>query len=216
MRTAEDIHVTRLVVGELATNCYVLTAAGEEAAVVIDPGGEAEKIISCCEKHSARPDRVVLTHAHCDHLLAAGALKGRCPGAELSVGRADAEMLTDEVANLSAMLGCAGDIGRADRLLSEGDEVAAGTTTLRVLETPGHTPGGISLLLDGEPPTLFCDDLLFAGDVGRTDLPGGSHETLLRSIREKVMSLPDDTIIRPGHGPQTTVGRERVENPFVS
>jgi len=216
MMDSNPVAVTRLVVGPLSTNCYVLTVQGERAAIVIDPGGDAEKIIRCCQRKDVEASHLVLTHAHCDHIAACGDMKRAFPQAEICIGQGDAADLADEFRNLSGAFGARVDCPRPDRLLRDNDSIEIGSMSLKVLETPGHTCGGISLLLRGDAPTLFCGDLVFAGDVGRTDLPGGDMPTLQRSIREKLLTLPEESVIRPGHGPKTTVGKERQTNPYLS
>ena len=206
----------RLVVGPLGTNCYVVLDEDSGAGAVIDPGADAEKIIRCCEKRKITPTHIIDTHAHCDHTGANAPLKDRCADALLCIGEKDAALLRDAGRNLSLAFGVEVGSVEPDLLLTDGQELAVGSLTLKVLETPGHTPGGISLLAAGEdPPVLFCGDLVFAGSVGRTDLPGGDMAVLQASIREKLLSLPPQTVIRPGHGPKTTLGEEQRSNPFL-
>jgi glyoxylase-like metal-dependent hydrolase (beta-lactamase superfamily II) len=209
------MEIIRLTVGQLDANCYLVFAAPEDQAVIIDPGGDASEIIRECEDRELEPRAIVNTHAHADHIGAAAELVEEYPEADLCVGREDAELMGDSVRNLSSMFGLSARLPEPDRLLEEGDEVAFGECSLRVLETPGHTPGSISLVADApDPKVIFSGDLIFAGGVGRTDLPGGNAEELKRSIREKIWRFPDETLLYSGHGPPTTVGEEKTRGLF--
>jgi len=202
--------ISCLMVGPLEANCYLLADEAGEAAVIVDPGGDADLIVEHCENEGLEPVAIVCTHAHADHIAGVPALKERYPEAALCIGEADAETLADPVRNLTAMLGESARMPSADRRLAEGDAVEFGACRLRVLHTPGHTQGGICLAAEGQqPPVVLCGDLVFAAGVGRTDLPGGDWDALRRSIREKIFALPDDTVLLPGHGPATTVGGEK-------
>jgi len=200
----------KLVVGPLEVNCYIFGDENGEV-VVIDPGAEGERIIAFIEERGYRPRCIINTHCHIDHIRANADVKGKY-NIPILVHKEDAPILTSpQDAELEEMIG-----GKpsppADRLLSEGDEIKVGSFTLRVIHTPGHTPGGISLLFDDG---VFTGDTLFAGGVGRTDLPGGSWDTLVSSIREKLLVLPDSLPIYPGHGPSSTIGEEKRYNPFL-
>ena len=132
------------------------------------------------------------------------------------MGARDADRLTDPVANLTALFGGSASGPAPDVLLEDGQELRFGSVALRIIETPGHTPGGVCLLApDESPPQLFCGDLIFRRGVGRSDLPGGDPEELAASIKQRILTLPDETTIWPGHGEGTTVGEERIENPFI-
>ena len=210
------MHRHTLTVGDLGTNCYVLSDEPPDA-LVIDAGADAGRIIAHLEAEKLKPVRLVVTHGHADHIAANAELRKRYDDMEIAVGRDDAGALVSAVRNMSVFVGMNVVSPPADVLLDEDDVVACGTCALQVLETPGHSPGGISLFvedLDGAP-ALFCGDTLFAGSVGRTDIAGGDWDVLLASIREKIFSLPDETVVYPGHGPATTVGREKKSNPFV-
>ena len=207
--------VRTLKVGPLECNCYVVSDEETGGAAIIDPGGDAERIIGACEEDSLEPQFIVNTHAHADHVGANPGLKERYPDARLCVGEKDRELLNDSVRNLTAMLGISLEMPEPDRLLSEGDVLDFGSVRLRVLHTPGHTPGAISLVSDEEPKRVFCGDLIFRGGVGRTDLPGGDWETLRSSIKEKIMIMPDDKVLLPGHESTTTVGEERRTGTYL-
>jgi len=211
------VFVERIVLGELQTNCWVVADDSGGPAIVIDPAGhppDAERIML-----SAAPRRVcavVLTHAHFDHLGAAPALL-EASGACLAVHRIDAPRITTPAAEGTggALFGFTDVAPPAERLLDDGSRIEAGSITLEVWSTPGHTEGSISLLTShGERPMhLFSGDTLFASSVGRTDFPGGDAGALQRSLA-RIATLADETVVHPGHGPDTTVGRERRVNPF--
>ncbi len=210
------MRVTRVPVGALDTNCWVVSDDAGGPAVVIDPGDDAEAILAAVGDRSVAA--VVLTHGHFDHLGAADAVIA-ASGAPLLVHADDAERITSPgpTGTGGAIFGYPHVAPPADRLLAEGDTIEAGELTLRVLHTPGHTPGGIVLLAEdpaGGAPHLFSGDTLFASSVGRTDFPGGDARALSRSIAEKLAPLAPETVVHPGHGSGTTIGRERRLNPF--
>ncbi len=197
-------------------NAYLLKDGAGDAGAVIDPGGDGRRIIERCAEAGLKPQFIINTHGHFDPVGANAALKAAFPEARLCIGKADASALRKPSRRLLAALPEWKAGPTADVLLEDGAELRFGVSALTVLATPGHTPGSVCLLSSGEaPPQLFCGDLIFHGDVGRTDLPGGSQEQLLASIREKVLTLPDETVLWPGHGEETTVGEERRHNEFL-
>lgn len=200
-----------IVVGALATNCYIVGCEETKEAMVIDPGDEPDRILRLVEKLGLRVTVVLNTHGHADHMGAAEPLRQKT-GASLMIHREDAPLLDSPSMNLSLWGGVSLKIPPADRLLDEGDEVRVGNLSFRVLHSPGHTPGGICLVGYDK---VFCGDTVFRGSVGRTDFPGGSYRQLITSIKEKILALADDTEVFPGHGPSTTVGEERASNPFL-
>lgn len=205
------ISVECLTLGELETNCWLVSASPVGPLVVIDPAAEPDLLLSALK---GRPVAlVVLTHGHFDHLGAAGALC-TASGAPLFVHEYDATAITSSVANGGAVFGFDAVAPTADRLLHEGDLVEASGLRFEVLHTPGHTPGSICLLIGDELGRhLFSGDTLFAGSVGRTDFPGGDAREMRASIA-RLAALPADTAVHPGHGPGTTIAHEARINFF--
>ena len=198
-------------VGPLETNAYIVASDRDGAAVVIDPGDDSGRILAAVDAAGLTIEKIILTHAHWDHIGAVAELVD-ATGAEVYIHEDDADSLTDPDKNLSGLVFERRE-SRADHTVTEGEIIIVGGLKLRVIHTPGHTPGGISLLA-GE--NLFCGDLVFYNSLGRTDLPGGDQAQMHESVHSKVMTLPDETNIFPGHGPATTVGRERAENPYLT
>jgi glyoxylase-like metal-dependent hydrolase (beta-lactamase superfamily II) len=206
------MQITRLVVGPLQVNCYIVADEKTREAIVIDPGDDARKVLAVIRDKGLNVQYIVNTHAHFDHVGANGEVKD-ATGAELLIHRED-DALLGNTAGQARMFGMtAPSSPKADRYLRHGDAVTVGSVTLKVLHTPGHSSGGICLAGDG---VVFTGDALFAGSVGRTDLMGGDLMTLIGSIKEHLMTLPDDTVVLSGHGPDSTIGVERRENPFLS
>ena len=204
--------IETLSVGMFETNCYLVYDEQTRAGLIIDPGAEAERIIEAIKRLNMKPEKIILTHGHGDHIGGVEALiaEYKIP---LFIGNGDEELLVSAVSNFSAMYGLEITCPAPDGLYSEGDKVTFSGHTLSVIHTPGHSPGGVCYRSDG---IVFCGDTLFFGSVGRTDFPGCSHEKLINSINEKLMTLPDETICYPGHGPATTIGQERKINPFLA
>lgn len=200
-----------LVVGSLGVNCYIIGDDKTRDAIVIDPGGNANDILAAIEKHQLKVIAIVNTHAHFDHVGALHSIRAET-GAPFVLHE-------DEVPMLRAAQSSAAMFGLAipqqmppERLVRDGDRIEVGAVVLKVLHTPGHTPGGICLLNENH---VFVGDTLFQGSIGRTDFPGGDYATLMRSIRDKLMPLPDETVVHPGHGAATTIGEEKTLNPFL-
>jgi len=198
--------------GRFVQNCYlVIDEAGAECAI-IDPGEEAGLIAHKVAAADVKPVAIWLTHAHIDHVLGVPRLKADS-GAPVYLHRGD-RMLYDHVAEQATAFGMrAAPLPAPDRALAHGDLLRVGTLQFRVRHAPGHSPG--SVVFEGQG-VAFAGDVLFQGSIGRTDLPGGDFETLIRSIERELLTLPDSTIVYCGHGPETTVGRERGANPFLS
>lgn len=204
-----------LPVGLLQANCYLLADEGGKAAI-IDPGGDPEAIFAVIEREGWTPIAVINTHGHIDHIAANRAMVERY-SVPLLIHWEDAPGLRDPDLNLSSLGLGRLDSSPADRELGDGDEIRVGGLVLKVLATPGHSPGSVSLLLEGDdgPAVIFTGDTLFAGGVGRTDFPGGSLEQLVASIRDRLLVFPDETVILPGHGDASTIGEERRFNYFI-
>lgn len=205
--------------GPFATNCYLVRPRGYEGCWVIDASFSPAPLIQAIRQWvgpGGRPELLVLTHAHVDHIAGVDQVLAEFPRTPVVIHEAERAWPGDAQANLSALSGMAVTCHGPDRTVKDGDELALGPSRWRVLHTPGHSPGGMCLLaLNAHRPLVIAGDALFAGSIGRTDLPGGDHQTLLASIREKLYTLDPATMVLAGHGPQTTIGAERLSNPYV-
>ena len=201
-----------VVVGPLAVNCYIAGSEITREAAVIDPGGDAGKIIEGLQKNNLKLKYIILTHAHFDHAGAAAELQEET-GAQVMVHENDAILLknTDAQAALFGMQTARPP--KPDYFLKGGDRIKISDVEMEVIETPGHTPGGISLYVK-DAEAVFTGDTLFWGSIGRTDLPGGDFNTIIHSLKDKLGRLPDDTKVYPGHGDDTTIGLEKQQNPY--
>ena len=224
MDVSEDIKVDgcllkRLVVGPLEVNCYIICGEGSKEAAVIDPGGDGDAILEALEGAGLSVKAVINTHGHFDHVGADGEITSST-GALLAIHPLDVPLLEAaplqaERFGLSLTGGGAGPWQvEPSILLADKEVLEVGTLKLTVLHTPGHSEGGVCLYL-ADQGIVFTGDTLFAGSIGRTDLPGGSMETLLKSIAEKLLTLPEDVVAFPGHGPETTIKDEAFSNPFI-
>ncbi len=201
---------TKLSVGPMDNNCYIIGCGETMVAAVVDPGAEGERIISKLKELKLDCQYIILTHGHADHIGALQQVK-KATGAQTVIHIDDSEMLTDPVKNLSYFTGAKLGADPADKLLQEGDVIQVGKVDLKIIHIPGHTPGGMCILVEDK---LITGDTLFAGGIGRSDFPGGSHEALVASIKEKLFSLPSETKVYPGHGPSSTIGEEKRNNPY--
>ena len=205
--------VSCFVVSMMENNVYVLADDEAGRAALIDPGLEdGPDILAFVRERGLTLELVLNTHTHLDHAFN-NAFFVRETGAQLAIHRYDADLLAN-LEEQAVMFGLpAPETVEPDRLLDDGDEVRVGAITVKVMHTPGHSPGMSCFLMDG---VAFVGDLVFAGSIGRTDLPGGSHTVMMQSLQEKLLSLPDDTVLYTGHGPVTTVAQERGTNPFLT
>jgi hydroxyacylglutathione hydrolase len=202
----------RHVVGPLQCNCYIIGDRAAKRAIVVDPGDDADLLADSIAGHGLTVDAIVATHAHFDHVLAAQKLR-ELTGAPFLLHDDDRVLLDWLQESVRIFLGVeGGPPPEVDSSASEGDVLKVGTFELEVIHTPGHSPGSIALVADG---VVFSGDTLFAGSIGRTDLPGGDSAALVNAVRGKLFELDDDTPVYPGHGPETTIGTERRYNPFV-
>lgn len=207
--------IDRLILGAYETNCYVLrNCEASKDCLIVDAGLGAGKLTKFLQEHKLNPVALVLTHGHIDHIAGVAALRSQFPDIKVYIHKLDAEMLAEPHTNLSAMTGEFFKIEPAEFSLEENDVVEQAGIKLSVLHTPGHTPGGICLYSKDEA-IVFTDDALFADSIGRTDFPNGSMSQLLKSIREKLFILPDETKVYPGHGSITTIAHEKAHNPFL-
>ena len=201
-----------LVVGPFACNCYIVGSESTKAGMIIDPGDDAKKILKTVGDLGLDIRLIVLTHGHIDHIGAIKEIK-EATGAEVAIHGDDAEPLQGQYQSLVAMFGLSHPTPpRPDMLLKDEGSLDISDLHFSVLHTPGHTQGGICLLGQG---MVFTGDTLFNQGIGRTDLPGGDYDQLMNSIHTKLMTLPDNTVVYPGHGPETTIGAERRNSPFL-
>jgi glyoxylase-like metal-dependent hydrolase (beta-lactamase superfamily II) len=197
-------------------NTYVAHLAGRSDCIVFDPGFDPDSILDYLEQRGLTPAAILCTHGHSDHIAGNAALKQRWPNVPLVIGVGDAWKLTDPKGNLSAAFGASLISPSSDRTVDEPERFEAAGLTLDVLAAPGHSAGHVVFLCRQVAPWhVFGGDVLFRGSIGRTDFPDGDFDALRASIHDKLFTLPDDTIVLPGHGPATTVGREKRTNPFV-
>ncbi|MHA7812955.1 MAG: MBL fold metallo-hydrolase [Phycisphaerales bacterium] len=203
--------------GDFQTNCMVVTDGRPEPGkhcLIVDCGYSPDELLTYVEEQELRAERVVLTHAHADHIAGLHELHSRLGPVPISIHRNEEEWLNDPMLNLSAALGLNITAPAPSEFIAEGDTVGIGTVIFEVRETPGHSPGSVSLIHQPSRNAIVGDSL-FNGSIGRTDFPGSSFETLANSIRTQLYRLDPETIVYPGHGPATTIGREIQTNPFV-
>lgn len=205
------MYMERIPVGIYGTNCYILGCDKTKKAAVIDPGGDADKILKLIQEKDFDLEYIILTHGHGDHIGAVEEIKNKT-NANILIHKDDEYLIKDANKNLSSMMSCPDVELEADKLLNDGEIIKLGELEIKVIHTPGHTPGGISLKVDN---MLFTGDTLFANSIGRTDFEGGSYDQIISSIKNKLLIYDDSTKVFPGHGPSSTIGTEKKGNPFL-
>lgn len=200
-----------IVVGPLQVNCYLLICEETGKAAVVDPGDDAEVILQAVEAAGCDVSLIINTHGHFDHIGANKRIK-EATGAELLIHADDVALLSQAGLHASVYGLSVEASPQPDRLMAEGDHVQIGNLKIEIIHVPGHSPGSVCLKVEN---SLIVGDVLFAESVGRTDLPGGDHQLLINGIREKLLVLPGGMVVHPGHGPDTTIGHEKIANPFV-
>ena len=213
--------IQMLETGPLMVNCYIVTDETSKEAAVFDPGGDVDRILKILSEQDLQVKYIINTHTHWDHVGGNRELQ-QATGAPILTHRREASGLGN-ASTRAALFGAAVSDSEATQFLEEGDVVMLGAIQFEVMDLRGHSPAGLGFLFEGEMDIdgvpeirklVICGDALFAGSIGRTDFPGGDMDLLLANIRNKIFSLPDDTLVLPGHGPVTTVGREKRHNPF--
>lgn len=199
-------------VGVYQANCYILASQAQSGAIIIDPGDEEPKIRRILNKHKLRPEFIINTHGHIDHIGSDDKF-----GVLVYIHIKELPLLNNPELNMSGFLGSSYRVKAEVKTVEEGDLLELDNIQLQVIHLPGHTPGGIALMMKKpKDKILFTGDSLFRMTIGRTDFPGSNEATLVSSIKEKLFKLPDDTVIYPGHGPSSTIGEERKNNPFLN
>jgi len=199
-------------VGMMQANCYVIASGSDSNAIIIDAGDEKQKIEMVLKKYNLKPALIINTHGHIDHIGCEDKF-----GVPIYVHREDSALLKDPERNLSFFLGAPFSIESDIKIMEDKEIIELGQIQLEVIHVPGHTPGGISLLMKKpKGKILFTGDSLFYHSIGRTDFPGANEELLIKSIKERLLGLSDDTVLYPGHGPSSTIGEEKKNNPYLS
>ena len=207
--------IDRLVLGDFETNCYILRVADEsKECLIIDTGLEAGSLVKFLEAEELLPVAVVFTHGHADHISGVKALREKWPDIKTVIHKNDAKMLTSCVKNISMLTNEPFTTDPADILIEDEGRIELAGLGFQIFHTPGHTQGGMCLY-DSDENAVFVGDTMFAGSIGRTDLPGGNFDQLINSIKTKLLTLKDDTKVYTGHGPVTTIGVERQSNPYL-
>jgi len=213
----DNLSAQRFILGPWETNCYVVSDRGSAPGEcwIIDAGFDPEEMIAWIQSEGLRPSRLILTHGHADHIAGVPDCR-RAFGEEMTVSihSSEWEFMTNSTLNLSVMAGMNLNVGESDEFTEDGDSLALGDHEFAIIHTPGHSPGGITIF-EAKAKVAFVGDTLFCGSIGRYDFPTSDGRLLVRSIREGLFELPNDTEVLPGHGPATTIGEEKKSNPFV-
>lgn len=205
------MNILRIPAGVYAVNCYLIFSENSNAGIIVDPGGDADELIRKIEENNVDLKYIVLTHGHGDHIGAVKDIKEKYK-VDVLIHKEDADMIEDANKNLSINMAMGAIEIKADKTLRSGDSIQFGELEAQVIHTPGHTKGGICLKIENN---LVSGDTLFKGSIGRCDLYGGDYATLINSIRQKLLKLPDDTIVYPGHGAESTIGSEKKNNQYL-
>ncbi|MEY8355306.1 MBL fold metallo-hydrolase [Lachnospiraceae bacterium 54-53] len=208
-----DFRIKTYPVGDIGTNCYVMYREGQKKGVIVDPGANGDYILDMCRELSVIPEAVLLTHGHFDHIMAVDNITEAFPGAKVYAGEHEKENLADPAVNLTSGFGRSHTV-RADEYVKDGDVLSIAGISFQVLFTPGHTSGSVCYLIE-EEGVLISGDTLFLESLGRTDFPTGSQPMIIRSIKERLFTLPGDTLVYPGHGNMTTISHEKTHNPVA-
>jgi len=212
------MHIEKLVLGSYENNSYVVRKDKKTSyCIVIDTGLNSKLLIDFLNNNNCKPQALIITHGHADHIAGVGLIRNNFDGVKVCIHKADANMLIDSVSNLSSLAGANITTSPADVIFDKEKEIEYAGLKFRLIHTPGHTPGGICLY-NKEEKKLFSGDTLFAGSIGRTDFNGDTQkcfEQLVKNIREKLLVLPDDTDVFPGHGKVTTIGQEKLHNRYL-
>ena len=207
----QNLIVVTNVLGDLATNCYTVVNTATREAIIIDPAANAEFLLEMIKNQQYKLIKIFLTHGHFDHILGIEGIKKAYPDVPVVIGKNDEDILATPAANLSMMFSGNPVALKADETVNDNDVVEILGTKVKCIEVPGHTKGGMCFYFE-ENKMLVAGDTLFAGSIGRSDFPTGDGEALVRNIKEKLLVLPEDTVVYPGHNNRTTIGREKVDN----